>query len=97
HRFPPDLVPHLRRFAERYVPGKDIDLPTAVQGELFESVRLKWLQVPASSSVEHCLRAACDMTQAVAPAIPWSDITLLVRSHKLGLQCVEALNARGIE
>jgi superfamily I DNA/RNA helicase len=97
HRFPPDFVPHLRRFAEQHVPGKDIDLPTAVQGELFESVQLQWLQVPASSIVEECVRAAYDLTQAAAPAIPWADITLLVRSHKFGLQCVEAFNARGVE
>ncbi len=97
HRFPPDLVPHLRRFAEQHIPGKDIDLPTAVQGDLFESVRLQWVQVPAASVVEACVRAASDMTQAAAPAIPWADITLLVRSHKLGLRCVEALNTRGVE
>src|ERR1043166_3065420 len=85
HRFPPDLVPHLRRFAEQHVAGKDIDLPTAVQGELFESVQLRWLQVSPSSIAEECVRAASDLTQATVPAIPWADIILLVPSHKLGL------------
>ena len=82
YRFPPGLVPHLRRFAEQHVPGTDIDLPTAVQGELFEPVQLRWLQVPAREAVEACLQAAADLTQAAAPAVSWADITLLVGSHK---------------
>lgn len=97
HRFPPDLVRHLRRFAKQYLSGKDLDLPTAVQGDLFESVRLQWLQVPAWRAVEACVQAVADMTQAGAPAIPWADIALLVGTHELGLRCVKALKTRGVE
>ncbi len=97
HRFPPDLVPHLRRFAEVQFPGKEIDLPTAVQGELFEAVGLRWLQVPAGSVVEACVQAVADLTGVATGAVSWADITLLVGGHKLGLLCVDALNAQGVE
>src|SRR5262249_27761801 len=36
YRFPRELVPYLRQFAEEFLPGSDINLPTEVQGDLFE-------------------------------------------------------------
>ncbi len=96
HRFPPDLVRHLRRFAQQYLSANENDLPTAVQSELFESVCLRWLQVSSSRAIEACVQAASELTQAASPAISWADLTLLVRSHEFGLQCVEALKARGV-
>src|SRR5262249_24566265 len=96
HRFPPGLVPHLRRFAGAYPPGGGIDLPPAVQGSPFEPGQLRWVQVPAAGAADACVRAACELTQAAEPAVPWADITLLVHSHKLGLKCVAALAAHSV-
>jgi len=36
YRFPRELVPYLSRFAEEFPPGGDTNLPTEVQGNLFE-------------------------------------------------------------
>jgi hypothetical protein len=91
----------LRRFAEQHLRGKDIDPPTKVQDqtnvqrELFSQMR--WVQVDEQGVVGACVQAVCDLTRAAAPAVPWADITLLVRTHNLGLRCVEELKARGIE
>jgi hypothetical protein len=72
-------------------------LPAEVQGELFEQpLALRWLQARESGVVEACVRAICELTQAASPTVPWSDITLLVGTHGLGLQCVATLEARGI-
>jgi hypothetical protein len=40
HRFPVELVPHLRRFLQMFLPDRETALPTAVQGDLFEPLRL---------------------------------------------------------
>jgi superfamily I DNA/RNA helicase len=93
YRFPPTLVPHLRAFVNKYLPGSDINLPSEVEGDLFEqTVGLRWLQVEEREAVDACVRAVCDLTVA-SPPVPWSDITLLVSTHEHGLRCVRTLEA----
>jgi hypothetical protein len=94
YRFPRELVPHLKKFVEDHLPDGDINLPSEVQGDLFEQpVQFRWLQVREAHVVETCVQAVCELPTAGSPAVPWSDITLLVGTHDLGLKCVEALVA----
>lgn len=98
YRFPPDFVLHLRRFAEDFIPAAEGNLPAAVQGELFEQLRLRWIQILEERAVDGCVQAVCELPQFAAPLpVSWADITLLVGSHRFGLRCVEALNARRIQ
>jgi hypothetical protein len=93
YRFPRELVPYLRQFAEKFLPGSDINLPTEVQGDLFEQhLRLRWLQVQEAVAVDACVQAVCDLPSA-SPTVAWADITLLVATHEEGMRCVQALEA----
>lgn len=92
YRFPRDLLPHLRRFAEDYLPGKEVNLPTEAQGDLFnQPVHLRWVQVDEVDAGDECVRAVCDL--ATAPGVAWADITLLAGTHEEGLHCVQTLEA----
>ena len=98
YRFPPDFVPYLRRFVEDFIGASEGNLPTAVQGELFEQVRLRWIQVREDKAVEACVKAVCELPQFAAPfPVSWADITMLVGSHRFGMRCLEALNSRKIQ
>jgi|HubBroStandDraft_3_1064219.scaffolds.fasta_scaffold01366_6 hypothetical protein len=91
-RFPRELVPYLRRFAEEFLPRGEINLPTEVSGDLLEQpLNLRWLQVPGAGAVDACVRAVCDLT--ASPTVAWADITLLVSTHEEGLRCIQALKA----
>jgi hypothetical protein len=97
YRFPPSFVPYVRQFIEQFIPTAEGNLPTAIQGDLFEHVRLQWLQVSESKAVEVCVQTVCELPQFAAPLpVSWADITLLVGSHRMGLQCLEKLKARKI-
>lgn len=90
YRFPRELVPYLRRFAEEFLTGGDINLPVEAQGDLFEQpLNLRWLQVQEVGAVDACVKAVCDLT--ASPTVAWADITLLVATHKEGLCCIQAL------
>ena len=98
YRFPPSFVPYVRQFIEQFIPNAEGNLPTAIQGELFEHVRLQWLQVSEGKAVEACVQAVCELPQFAAPLpVAWADITLLVGSHRMGLQCLEKLKAHKIQ
>jgi hypothetical protein len=92
YRFPRELIPYLRRFAKEFLPGGDINLPTEVQGDLFEQpLSLRWLQVQDIGAVDACVRAVCDVAASVS--VTWSEITLLVATHEEGLRCLQSLEA----
>lgn len=91
YRFPRKLIPHLRRFAEELLPGRDINLPTEVQEVLLDlPLSLRWIQVTKGDAVDVCVKAVIDMVGS-SQAVTWSDITLLVPTHEIGLCCVERL------
>jgi hypothetical protein len=96
YRFPPGLIPYLRRFAETFLSGSDIDLPSEVQGDLFEQpLTLRWLQVQEQDAVDACVQAVCDLVSN-SPNIAWADITLLVATHEMGMRCVDKLAEKNI-
>jgi hypothetical protein len=98
YRFPKDLIPYLRSFVERYLPDATSNLPSADERELFDRVRLRWVQLgPMRDAVSAVMNAAVEMAK-VGPEFPvtWSELTLLVGTHDFGLRCVEALQGRGI-
>jgi len=96
YRFPPGLIPYLRRFAETFLSGSDIDLPSEVQGDLFEQpLTLRWLQVQEQDAVDACVQAVCDLVSN-SPNITWADITLLVATHEMGMRCVDKLAEKNI-
>jgi hypothetical protein len=98
YRFPPGFVPYLRQFIGKFIPNAEGSPPTAIQGELFEQVRLQWLQVSENKAVEASVQAVCELPQFAAPLpVSWADITLLVGSPRRGLQCLEELDARKIQ
>jgi hypothetical protein len=98
YRFPRELVPYLRQFAERFLPHSgDINVPANLQGELFEqTIRLRWLQVQEAGAVDACVQAVCDLT-ASPNDVAWADIALLVATHEEGLRCVQALASLNIK
>lgn len=99
YRFPPELVPLLRSFVSNYLPNTDVDLPTTVpsQGEFFSSVHMKWIQVPDCRLIEESFQAIRQIALSADPAVPWSDITLLVQHHRTGSECVEELESQGVK
>ncbi len=97
YRLPPGLIPYLRRFAETFLSGNDLDLPKEVQGDLFEQpLMLRWLQVQKQdAAVDACVQAVCDLVSNSAD-LTWADITLLVATHEMGMRCVDKLAERNI-
>ena len=98
YRFPSGLVPHLRSFVQSYLQNSTTNLPAAIEGELFDRARLRWIQIGATDdSASAVVDAVVDLTK-IGPEFPvtWSDITLLVGSHAFGLRCVKALEDKGV-
>ncbi|WP_448381538.1 UvrD-helicase domain-containing protein [Gloeomargarita sp.] len=97
YRLPPGLIPYLRRFAETFLSGNDLDLPKEVQGDLFEQpLMLRWLQVQKQdAAVDACVQAVCDLVSNSAD-LTWADITLLVATHEMGMRCVDKLAKKNI-
>jgi hypothetical protein len=98
YRLPPGLIPYLRRFAETFLSGSDIDLPTLpteVQGDWLP-LTLRWLQVREQDAVDACVQAVCDLVSN-SPNITWADITLLVATHKMGMCCLDKFKEKNIQ
>ncbi len=95
YRLPTSLVPYLRHYVQRYFRGP-VNLPEAVQAEL--GVELRWLQVTPDAALDACVQAVLDTTTMAGDGhVPFSDVTLLVGSRELGVQCVERLESKNIK
>jgi len=58
-----------------------------------ESVKLRWIQALPTDIVDACVKAVLSTPILADPGqVSYSDVTLLVDSHKIGLQCVQRLN-----
>jgi hypothetical protein len=98
YRFPLELVPHLRRFLQMLLPDQENSLPTAVQGDLFEPLRLVWTQVPPDTFIEDSLDAICTLPQRFGDrTLSWSDVAIVAQTHRVGAEVVSGLETRGIQ
>ncbi len=97
YRFPVELVPRLRLFLQNYLPGQENALPSAVQGDLFEPLRLAWMQVPSDSLVERSVDAICAFHEHFGQQmLTWSDVAIVAQTHSIGAAVVSRLEALGI-
>lgn len=96
YRFPDNFIPHLRHYATEFLHTGEITLPTKSSGNVFEqNLFLNWLQVSEGKAVDTCVEAICDLPRN--QAVTWADITLLVATHEIGLECVHKLQLRSIK
>ena len=98
YRLPPQLVPYVRDFAERYLPSETLNLPEAQQLELGTDVKLRWIQVgPEDDFVTVAAQAVVGMPVVTDPEpVAFSDVVLVVDQRWTGLRIVDELEARGI-
>ncbi|MBC6475106.1 MAG: hypothetical protein GDA48_21755 [Hormoscilla sp. GM102CHS1] len=106
YRMPPKLIKYLQQYAEKYLPkdskeseNPSIDLPEPESDELDKwPVEMIWRQVSEYSTREEkasiSVQAVQDMMEK---GIAYSDITLLVSGHEMGLECVEMLAEKHVE
>jgi hypothetical protein len=98
YRMPVDFVPYLQRFIEDHLQGATVNLPQPVQRSLDDGpLSLRWIQVDASDATAACVEAVLTMPAFADPdSLAFSDVTLLVDRHAFGLECVEWLQANGV-
>jgi hypothetical protein len=99
YRLPPELVPHLRRYLDDFFSGLEVNIPQPAQLELpLAPVHLRWLQLePGMDTSAACVQAAMDAPGVSDPErVAMADVTLLVDSNKVGLQCVDIFKQRGV-
>jgi hypothetical protein len=97
YRLPPQLVPYVRDFAERYLPHETLNLPEAQQLELGAEVVLRWNQVEPGDLVDAACEAVANMPALTDPEpVAFSDVVLLADYRWTGLQIADELEARGI-
>jgi hypothetical protein len=100
YRMPTNLIEYLRKFAEQYLPGIEVNLPEPEALELnVWPAHLKWIQVNSYSDVvSSCIDAALEMPTLATPnLVSYSDIVLLVPDHRLGLDCVSLLENKNFQ
>lgn len=98
YRLPPQLVPLVREFAERYLPGAGRNLPQAQQLELGSQIYLRWLQIPESELVLTATQAVLDMPALTeTDPVAYSDVVLLTDRKEIGWDIVGKLGGKGIK
>jgi len=102
YRFPSRFVPYLRDFVQQYVGEVGASLPTAVQSELLEPLYLEWIQVRREELEQQAVENIASLPSRVgtepARAPKWSDVAIVVPTHRIGLRVAELLEQRkGIE
>jgi hypothetical protein len=98
YRMPPALIDFLKNFVEQYLPDMEVSLPESESNsrESDWPVHLKWIQVNESDIAEECFQEILKMPTFSDEIIAYSDIVLLVPSHKIGLECVSKLESKNI-
>ena len=98
YRMPPKLIKYLKSFVQQYLPDSEVNLPEAEDPELDDwPVQLKWIQTDQNVA-EKCVQEVLDMPTFTSPEIvAYSDIVLLVPTHKIGLECVSKLEYKNIK
>ncbi len=97
YRFPVELVPHLQRFVQTFLPGNESAPPVAVQSDLFEPLRVEWVQVAPDRIVMEAVDVIRSLPQRVEPQIlSWSDLAVVAQTHRIGSEIVAELETLGI-
>lgn len=99
YRLPYSLLEPVREFGRRFLPGEQVDLPPARQGELdlYPCAR-RWVQIGPQQVAS---RAVAEIWQTLqvneAAGLSVSDTTVLVDSQHLGEQIEEQLASKGVK
>jgi len=98
YRLPPSAVPLIRDFAERFLPGADIDLPLPQQASLeLAPCRLRRVQCGTENSITTCVEELLRMMHFTGEgSFANADITFLASNTASGSEVVDLLEARGI-
>jgi hypothetical protein len=101
YRLPSALLPYIRRYADDHLRDFRVNLPEPPALELPDinpPLRMRWVQVEREDAANATVEAVLAMPGFADPtSIAFSDITLLVDSHGLGMRCVRLLKQQGID
>ena len=82
YRLPPRMMPMLKSYAEHFMIGEEVDLPTNDQGELdIYPVQLKWVQATRQGASRALVAAVLDQMRGLQPRTAASDIIVLGRKR----------------
>lgn len=96
YRLPPALIPHLRRFAGRYLSKSEGTFPDDPQGELgLSPFQMVWIQTEQQSGVARCVEAIKALPRG-SRNLSWADICVITDHRDTGLHVVEQLEMLGI-
>lgn len=98
YRMPVDLVPIVAEFAQSYLPGVDVVLPTVESdhpalGDAHKATHRRWINVAEGDVVEKAADEIASLLLA-DPSLSPSDIVLLT-DHEVGVQITDELRRRG--
>ena len=99
YRLPPELIPLVRDFAERFLPHDELRvLPQPAQVELpLARTHLRWFQVKDDRAEDACVAEVLALPSSTTGAIlPWADITFLTSSRAFGSAVVNRLEGHGV-
>lgn len=94
YRIPNQLIGYLRNFINEFLLDTNINLLNVEADELnIWPVTLTWIQSSSEQVIPQlCTQAVLDIPNlAKSDTVAWTDITLLLPDHTLGLSCVNLL------
>ena len=98
HRLPPNLLTHVGKFADSFLPKGKVDLPISAQGELdLYPCTLKWVQTNINDSADVITNELLALASNPKSIISIPDITFLCDSTKKGLEVIAKLGMKGIK
>jgi hypothetical protein len=98
YRLPPQLIPLVRDFANRFLERDDfVDLPEPDQKELDIFCTSRWVQCAPDSLPDRCVEEILNMAPKADPeVISMADITFLAPDNELGSRVVHLLGEKRI-
>lgn len=100
YRCPGNLTKYLRKFAEEHLQKVKFEQINFESEKLdLYSANLVWIQVSSESLLPNwCVRAFFDIPSAMSPSVvAFSDLTIVLPTHKIGLSVVDLLRNQGLE
>ena len=99
YRLPPMVVPFVRRFAEEFMRGEEVDIPMVDQGDsqmdLFP-LELRWLHVRPGRELDACDSELRRMMHRLGSDTAIPDITFLSSRTDLGRRFVDRQKRKGV-
>ena len=91
-----DLMGALRYFADKFMPGREVDLPVSAQSELpkFYPLTLRWVQVEKRDWLSVCVDELEGLQNSLSQDSEHSDIVCLIPEHFDGFQFVREVEER---